>query len=176
MISFQVSSINRVLRNLAAQKEQQSGGHHHHHHAHHAQTADAVYDKLRILNGQTGWPRTAPWYPAGATPFGAIPPPHCMPTVPVPPTATTPNSLENVSQHKKGMSQLCSCVLRMIVYFRKISSTRKQTLKRALRNGEFGMFKSFFVCELFAYCHFCSLSPPLSAILFLLRSYQVHSG
>uniref|UniRef100_A0A4W3KE10 Paired box protein Pax-6 n=1 Tax=Callorhinchus milii TaxID=7868 RepID=A0A4W3KE10_CALMI len=50
-----VSSINRVLRNLASEKQQMG--------------ADGMYDKLRMLNGQTGaWGTRPGWYPGGSIP------------------------------------------------------------------------------------------------------------
>ncbi|TRY57654.1 hypothetical protein DNTS_025896, partial [Danionella cerebrum] len=50
-----VSSINRVLRNLASEKQQMG--------------ADGMYDKLRMLNGQTGtWGARPGWYPGTSVP------------------------------------------------------------------------------------------------------------
>uniref|UniRef100_A0A9J7Z065 Paired box protein Pax-6 n=1 Tax=Cyprinus carpio carpio TaxID=630221 RepID=A0A9J7Z065_CYPCA len=50
-----VSSINRVLRNLASEKQQMG--------------ADGMYDKLRMLNGQTGtWGTRPGWYTGTSVP------------------------------------------------------------------------------------------------------------
>ncbi|XP_048215793.1 paired box protein Pax-6 isoform X4 [Perognathus longimembris pacificus] len=50
-----VSSINRVLRNLASEKQQMG--------------ADGMYDKLRMLNGQPGsWGTRPGWYPGTSVP------------------------------------------------------------------------------------------------------------
>lgn len=46
---FQVSSINRVLRNLATENQKVIG-------------QGSMYDKLGLLNGQA-WARPSPWYP-----------------------------------------------------------------------------------------------------------------
>ncbi|XP_055789549.1 paired box protein Pax-6-like isoform X1 [Salvelinus fontinalis] len=53
--SLSVSSINRVLRNLASEKQQMG--------------ADGMYEKLRMLNGQTGtWGTRPGWYPGTSVP------------------------------------------------------------------------------------------------------------
>ena len=66
LLSFQVSSINRVLRNIAASKEQTSQSHHLSSAVSAAATADSVYDKLRMFNGQAAAASWA-WYGAAAS-------------------------------------------------------------------------------------------------------------
>ncbi|XP_074605450.1 paired box protein Pax-6-like isoform X2 [Brevipalpus obovatus] len=84
-----VSSINRVLRNLASAKEQA-----------HSQATHEVFDKLRLINNQV-WPRHSPWY-SGPAAFGGIAPP-CVPSVPTP-TSVQPEN--GSSQDKKDVHSI----------------------------------------------------------------------
>ncbi|RUS89885.1 hypothetical protein EGW08_002326 [Elysia chlorotica] len=58
---LQVSSINRVLRNLASENQKAMG-------------QGSMYDKLGLLNGQ-GWHRPNPWYSPSVPPMGGLPHP-----------------------------------------------------------------------------------------------------
>nr|ARO85858.1 pax6 [Schizocardium californicum] len=72
-----VSSINRVLRNLAAEKNNGMG--------------EPVFDKLRLLNGQT-WPRTGHWYPTA---------PPLQQTIPITTNGTTPTNTNSSEPCRK---------------------------------------------------------------------------
>ncbi|XP_031341932.1 paired box protein Pax-6 isoform X4 [Photinus pyralis] len=79
-----VSSINRVLRNLASQKEQQA-----------SQQNESVYDKLRMFNGQApGWA----WYP------GATPTPH-LGLPPAPAALTTQITRDDLQKRGDTMHE-----------------------------------------------------------------------
>ena len=62
---LQVSSINRVLRNLASENQKQLG-------------QASMYDKLGLLNGQA-WPRPSPWYSPHQSAMPGLPPHHQYP-------------------------------------------------------------------------------------------------
>ena len=61
-----MSSINRVLRNLASEKQQVG-----------PPRVDGMFDKLRMLSGQTNWGGRLPWYPGTTLPSAGEGPTLC---------------------------------------------------------------------------------------------------
>lgn len=75
LLSAQVSSINRVLRNLATQKEQSASN---------VGNSESVYDKLRMFNGGAAAAGWAAWYPSAAAPHLGLPQHHNTPLHTIP--------------------------------------------------------------------------------------------
>ncbi|KAK7099146.1 paired box protein Pax-6-like [Littorina saxatilis] len=90
-----VSSINRVLRNLASENQKVMG-------------QGSMYDKLGLLNGQ-GWPRHNPWYSPAVPMSGlahpsAYPPPHHPPSLGLEKKPGDSSSSGSPSGHSEGVA------------------------------------------------------------------------
>lgn len=97
-----MSSINRVLRNLAAQKEQSSQN------PPVSTGNDSVYDKLRLLNGNQGSWRPTPWYSPGNTSF------------PLQPLSPPPTILADDINSKKGKNIIIKNITKVYKRYLKV--------------------------------------------------------